>query len=246
MTMTMVKVVVLVVTVILLYDAIILGRALQLGSELARQSEPFSQLPREPLARLLVVGDSTAVGTGASQPVDSVAGRIGHAFPQVAIVNRGRDGAKTAAVSRQLGNARNASFDAILIQVGGNDILRFTGVPRLREDLQALLRSAKAQAGLVVMMSTGDVGRAPAFPWPVDKYYSWKSKRVRQMILSLVAAEGVEFIDLYDPRPVNPFYRDPEKYYAPDGLHPSGEGYGLWYDKLIAESSLQRVFADVP
>jgi lysophospholipase L1-like esterase len=195
---------------------------------------------------LLIVGDSTAVGTGASQPAESVAGRIGRAFPQVAIVNRGRDGAKTAAVSRQLGNPRDASFDAILIQVGGNDILRFTGVSRLREDLQALLGSAKAQAGLVVMMSTGDVGRAPAFPWPVDKYYSWKSKRVRQMILSLVAAEGVEYIDLYNPRPDNPFYRDPKRFYAHDGLHPSGQGYGLWYDKLIAESSLSRVLADAP
>lgn len=244
--MTMVKVVVLVVTVIVLYDAVVLVRALKLGSELARQSEPFSQLPKEPLARLLVVGDSTAVGTGASQPAETVAGRIGRAFPQVAIVNRGRDGAKTAAVTEQLGNPGDASFDAILIQVGGNDILRFTGVARLREDLEAVLRSAKAQTGLVVMMSTGDVGRAPAFPWPVDKYYSWKSKRVRQMILSLVAEEDVEFIDLYNPRPDNPFYRDPETYYAHDGLHPSGKGYGLWYDKLIAESSLPGVLADAP
>jgi lysophospholipase L1-like esterase len=240
------KLMILVIAVVLVYDAVSLARALRLGSDLVQQSQAFAQAPQQPAARLLVLGDSTAVGTGAGRPVDSVAGRIGRAFPHLSIVNRGQDGAKTAAVIEQLEDASPRPLDAILIQVGGNDILWFTPLSRLRTQLQTLLRAAKARTDLVVMMSTGDVGRAPAFPWAIDWYYSWQTRRVRALIQTLVAREAVEFVDLYDPRPGNPFYQDPGEYYARDGLHPSAAGYGLWYDRLMAVSSLRQVLSRGP
>ena len=44
---------------------------------LARASEPFQQVPATPAVRLLVVGDSTGVGTGATQATRSLAGMMG-------------------------------------------------------------------------------------------------------------------------------------------------------------------------
>ncbi len=28
------------------------------------------------------------------------------------------------------------------------------------------------------------------------------------------------------------FTKDPKRYYAPGDLHPSGDGYGMWYERI--------------
>jgi lysophospholipase L1-like esterase len=224
---------------IVLANMISLAVALYRGGALADRSEAFQQ--RVPNARktLLVIGDSTAVGTGAERPEDSVAGRIGSSLPGMAIVNLAEDGAKTQELMAQLRAAPDASYDAVLIQVGGNDVLRFTGITELRKSATALLSAAKAKAPYVAMMSSGDVGAAPAFLKPVDWVYSWRTRRVRSLFLELAARDAIDYVDLYDPSDDNPFYRHPDRYYAPDGLHPSAEGYRLWFEQLVKQSSIR-------
>lgn len=90
--------------------------------ELAYRSEPFSQFPAVPSMRLLIVGDSTAVGTGASSPQASLAGLIAQDHPQWLIDNRGQDGALFADVVRQL--AIEEHYDMVLVLAGGNDVIR--------------------------------------------------------------------------------------------------------------------------
>jgi hypothetical protein len=34
--------------------------------------------------------------------------------------------------------------------------------------------------------------------------------------------------------------QEPHRYYCPDGLHPSGEGYALWFATLVAQVPLTR------
>ena len=55
---------------------------------LSRSIEPLQAKPLDATARLLLVGDSTAVGTGASAAGASVAGLIAQRHPHVRIVNR--------------------------------------------------------------------------------------------------------------------------------------------------------------
>ena len=40
-----------------------------------------------------------------------------------------------------------------------------------------------------------------------------------------------------------PFVKEPHRYYCPDGLHPSGEGYALWFATLVAQVPLARFLA---
>jgi hypothetical protein len=58
------------------------------SAELARQSQALQQRVPNAALRLLIVGDSTAVGTGASSPQASLAGLIAHEQPQWWIENR--------------------------------------------------------------------------------------------------------------------------------------------------------------
>lgn len=231
----------LLAAVTIIYLGATLGVSLWRSRALTAASVAFETIPRAATQHLLVIGDSTAVGTGAGAPALSVAGRLAGRFPELRIDNRAADGARTAGVLRQLRREPAARFDAILIQTGGNDILRLTKLSRLRRTTGELFATARAQANHVVMMSTGDVGEAPAIPWPLDAWYSRRTRAVRALFMELAAANGIEYVDLYDPGADNPFRREPGKYYAPDGLHPSAAGYAAWFARLMATSSISDV-----
>ena len=239
--MTIMRTLTLLVAIIagaVLVNAVYLAIVLYRGGALADQSEAYQQRPLHTGIRMLVIGDSTGVGTGADAPAQSVAGRLGRLSPRLALINLAVDGAKTHEAMAQLKAAPHAVYDVLLIQVGGNDVLRFTDIDELRATTIALLRAAKSKAHYVVMMSSGDVGAAPAFLPPVDWVYSWRTRQVRALFLELTRSERVDYVDLYNPGDDNPFKQDPKRYYASDGLHPSGEGYRLWFEQLIAQSSI--------
>lgn len=224
------------------YVGATLGVSLWRSRALTAASAVFESAPPAVTHRLLVVGDSTAVGTGAGTPSLSVAGRLANAFPGLRIDNRAADGALTADVLQQLQREPSGRFDAILIQTGGNDILRLTELSHLRDVTRVMFEVARTQAEHVIMMSTGDVGQAPAFPWPVDAWYSRRTRDVRALFMELAAANNIDYVDLFDPGADNPFRREPQTYYAHDGLHPSAAGYGEWFARLMATSSISEVF----
>lgn len=228
---------------VLAYYGATLGLSIWRSRALTSASTAFATAPPAPANRLLVIGDSTAVGTGAGTPSLSVAGRLANLFPRLRIDNRAVDGARTTDVLRQLESESAARFDAILIQTGGNDILRLTDPDRLRRVTLQLFDAAHRQSDHVVMMSTGDVGQTPAFPWPLDVLYSRRTRTVRALFMELAAANEIDYVDLFNPRADNPFRREPEKYYARDGLHPSAAGYGAWFARLMAVSSIRDVLS---
>jgi lysophospholipase L1-like esterase len=220
------------------YDGVVIGRALYVGGQLARESSPYSQQPADATAALLVVGDSTGVGTGAEDPADSVAGRLGSALPGTRIDNLAVNGALTEDVLEQLRDAPLPRYDAILVQVGGNDALRFTPLDRLEADIAAVLSRAGERAPYTALMSTGDLGAAPALPWPVAPVYSARSRAVRDRFLAAAREHGADYVDLFTGAGDNGFRQAPDRYYARDGLHLSGAGYGSWYDRLTAATAL--------
>lgn len=231
-------IVLLVVMAVVLFEALRLGVNLWQARHLAAESRAFERRAPDADRHLLVVGDSTAVGTGATSPRDSVAGRLAARFPGLAVVNMARDGARMVDVVGQLEAAPERSYDAVLIQAGGNDILGFTPLKRLRRDAVGAMERARRRASCVVMMSTGDVGTAPAFPAPVGWLLSARTQAVRNVLITAAGETGIGYVDLYRPPAEDPFLRDPGRYYARDGLHPSAAGYDLWLEQLLANSDL--------
>ncbi|MDP5053891.1 MAG: SGNH/GDSL hydrolase family protein [Congregibacter sp.] len=215
------------------YNAAIIVKALYRGSELARASEAFTRSIAEPGHTLLVVGDSTAVGTGANSPKDSIAGRIAAEFPQTAVFNFAMDGALTNAVPGQIAQAPQGPYDLVLIQVGGNDALRFTSRETLREAIEKSLHAATALGRNTLLISVGDLGESPAVPWPLSLLFSQRSRLVRDVFKAAADDSGVAFLDLMAvAKDKNPFQSDPDRYYAADKLHPASAGYAVWYQSL--------------
>ena len=134
--------------------------------DLAQRSEPLHQAPPDAVQRLLIVGDSTGVGTGASSPRSSLAGLIARDHPHLHIDNRARDGATFADVTKQL--AGDECHDVILVLAGGNDVTRLRALDVVRTDIDRVVSMASARAGYVVLMPAGNVGNARFFLPPVS------------------------------------------------------------------------------
>ena len=206
------------------------------SAELARQSEPLQASPAGATASLLIAGDSTAVGTGATSAAHSVAGLIARNHPGLRIVNRASDGARFADIARQLqGDER---FDAVLVLGGGNDVIRLTAQDALAQDIARVARLAAARAPLVVIMPPGNVGNAPFFMAPLSWLMAKRSRAMHGLVHQAAVDHGAIYVSLYKDKADDPFAQRPDELNARDGLHPSDAGYRLWYDALNAQAGL--------
>ena len=209
--------------------------------ELARLSEPVQQRPADATVRLLVVGDSTAVGTGADTPAASVAGRLASGHPKLWVENRARNGARFADVAAQL-DSGDERFDIVLVQAGGNDVMRFSDESELRQAIDRVTRSARNKAPLVLLMPSGNVGNAPFFFVPASWWMTRRSRELHSLVREAAALHGAVYINLFKERNQDRFVREPGLH-ARDGLHPSDAGYAAWLQELMAQSSLESALS---
>lgn len=215
------------------------------GYRLAGRSRAFERDHAHCRARVLVVGDSLGVGTGASCAEDSIAGLLAKEFPHVAVVNRARNGAKAADALAQLVALGPERYDAVLLHVGGNDILRATPLPELEAHVAAVLHAAREVSDTVVFMSAPNVGLCPVFFPPFSWLLTMRTRQARDIFLRLSAAEGVTYIDLFHERREDVFSRDPARYFARDRLHPSSESYRAAYHAIRDGSRLHEALAPI-
>lgn len=205
---------------------------------IAETAQAYTQQPSAPSRRLVVLGDSTAVGTGADDPRLSVAGRIGQAHPDWRIDNFAVNGAKVSDVPEQLTLA-GSGLDMVLIMVGGNDVIRLSSWDPLQATLLALVARAQQGGARVVLMPCGDVGRAPLFLPPFSSWLNHRSTTLHAVFDAVGRSTGVPVVDLRVPRAQDPFVQAPDQYHAADGLHPTDAGYGVWFDKLKSANVLR-------
>ena len=217
-----------------------LSRCLRVADELARVATVYERYLHNEAPRVLIIGDSVAVGCGASRPEESIAGLIAHEFPGVAIVNRARNGARTAEATAQLRADGEIRYDAILINVGGNDILRRTPLHTLPPQIDRLLREARQRSDCVICTTTPNIGLAPAFFAPFSWWLTRRSRQLRDLFAAAAKQHGAFYVNFFHPRSTDPFSRDWQRYFAADRLHPSAECYRYAYSTLRKSTPLVR------
>jgi len=188
---------------------------------------------------IVVAGDSTAFGVGAL-PAESTAGRLAAAFPHARVINVARSGARIGHVAEQLDKVDCKSVDLILIQACGNDVLEFRSVEKVERDLRDAVARARKLSPNVVLMPGQNFSVAPFFLRPISRVIMWHAVRVHAMVKRVSAELGVIFVDLFHHPIEEQFNREPNRYYCPDGLHPSGDGYALWFATLVAQVPLAQ------
>jgi lysophospholipase L1-like esterase len=201
----------------------------QAGSELARRAVAFQS--DHPGTTLLVLGDSTGVGVGASQSEDSIPARMAEALSIGTVENRAVSGAQVHDLAAQIAAAKLPQYDYILILIGGNDIIRFHDASStsalLREELQKLSKSKR-----VLIVCAANVGGAMIFPLPLRWYYERLNLQYHARFAEVASSLGYTYVNLYRPKSEDVFVQEPERYTAKDRLHPSSEGYRVWWERI--------------
>jgi lysophospholipase L1-like esterase len=186
--------------------------------------------PAEPL-RILVVGDSVALGVGAADPADTLAGLLRADRPDAQVTVLARSGALLAEVPVQLA-AASGRFDAAVLVAGGNDILLGRGMERLARDADAAAAALAARARIGVWVGIANIGLAPLFIPPWSWWMAARTRRARQALGAAAARHGLRYLDFFREAREDPFSADPGRYFAADGIHPSSSSYRYCYAAL--------------
>lgn len=234
---------VVLITVLLMLvasQAVVYLRRIRFSESLVARSVCAQSLPEAARKTIVVVGDSTAVGVGAGSPDLSVAGRIAAAFPTARVFNYSKSGARARHVMAQLEQYPHDSADVVLIQVCANDVVGVHRIDLIEAQLRAVIDRAKALGARVFLMPGNNFCIAPFFVWPAQAVLTWRAVRIHAMLQRLADETRIDFVDLLCDPKEDPFAREPRRYYSEDLLHPSGEGYALYFSALLTKGHLDR------
>ena len=186
-------------------------------------------VPGENPLRLLVLGDSTAVGVGAATQDDALPGNLARELHArwhrgVEWTAMGRSGATAHdLVHDYLPQALEAEFDFVFLTVGANDALKIRTRAAFSRDVRSILSQLRQRNPDAVQMMSS----LPAFyrfellPQPLKRNLYLHSSSLESAARSVVREFGNSFMS---PKP--PPYT--EGFFATDLFHPSSQGYRDW------------------
>ena len=195
-------------------------------------------LPGAPV--ILVLGDSTGYGTGARHPKYSVAGLIGQDYPGYTIKNNSKNG-RTIGELVPVSKSLEGSYELILLQIGGNDILQKRDVRAVEQELRTIILELSKHTKHIVMISSGNVGGGAAFSGTKADEYEKVTRVFRSMFLRVAEDTTLTYVDLFLEPEDDVISNNPKTYLSIDGLHPSSAGYALWHKSL--KGPLQKILS---
>jgi len=182
-------------------------------------------------ATVLILGDSTGVGVGATRPEESVAGLFAADYPDADIINVAVSGTRVADAIGQARKCTDAGmrFDLALLHVGGIDVIADTPLHRLADDCDILMRELGRLAARTVWLGPPDLGLAPLFPRPYAWVMASRSRAASKVFSAAAARHNVLFIDFSAPAHVAHFRKRRREHFAIDGFHPNSASYKYGY-----------------
>ncbi len=224
---------------VVLVETLMTRRLIAIGVDLADAAIPYEREIPDAEMSILMIGDSTCVGTGAESAESSLAGLVGKYYPKASITNLGVNGAKTHELIPRLEKLNGQRFDLIMLHIGGNDSVRRTDLGELEVGIKKVLELSNELADHVVLTSTGNLATARLLPFGTRWIFERQTLRVREIFMREAKAAGVIYNDIFREAALDPFAIDPDKYYASDSFHPSSAGYADWF--TIIEKGLEQL-----
>lgn len=198
---------------------------------LIAESIPFVLESADNSKTMLVLGDSTAAGVGASSADTSLPALVAHKIGATHVENYAFSGALVSDIPAELTKAKLSKYDLILVQVGANDIIRFHSADKSATLLASELHALPQHQKLIVIVA-GNVGGASAIPWFLKGYYTRLTLSYHASFAKAITEIGGTYVDLFTDPHQDPIVLEPEKYLARDDFHPSSLGYVLWFEKM--------------
>jgi lysophospholipase L1-like esterase len=218
----------------LIFTGLSFYNKISISRETINKTEKFERLTENYKKTILVLGDSTAYGVGADKKEESLAGLIFEHTKATYLENKSLSGAKIEDLFSQLNNISQDKYDYILIQIGGNEVIRFQDYVQNEKNLEKIKEMLPKHNHLIVI-AFGDVGNTQLFPFFLRPFYSHESNKYHQ-IFEKVFQDN--YVNLNEAKTSDPFVQNPEVFLSPDGLHPSSLGYKYWFKKILEKKNI--------
>ena len=204
----------------------------------------MSILVKNPELRLLVVGESTAVGVGVSTQDEALASQLARKLSAdadqcVQWRALGRIGVTVSEATQEFADSlRRERADIVVVALGVNDTLHMNPPQRWYRELRTFTRDLQASVGckLIVLSPIPPLWKFRCLPQPLRSAIGLHAFVLDRVSRRLARDEpGL----LYVPVP----FDDQERLLSSDRFHPSGAGYEMWASYLaraIAENLAER------
>lgn len=190
--------------------------------------------------KLLLIGDSVGVGIGAAGPDGTLAGQLAAEFAGFGVECEAASGARACDLPAQLQRAAQRRYAAIIVSIGGNDIVHATPVDDFGRQLSRALALCRRRSHHVIVANCANLGGAPLFFWPWSRWLDRRSLRIRETMARHCAVHHAQFVNFCLEPERDIFRRHPERYFGADGIHPSPYAYRLAYLHLTQTTQLRR------
>jgi lysophospholipase L1-like esterase len=189
-----------------------------------------------PPLRLVLLGDSTALGVGVDRLVDTVGGQLAALLSvdgrQILLSSVGVVGSRSSDLATQVARCLlGEKPDVAVILIGANDATALRRPSDVAVYLGAAVRRLRDAGVEVVVGACPDLGAARAIAPPLRQIVGWLGRRVARAQVRAVHAAGGAVVDL-GAETGAVFRADPNTLSA-DRYHPSADGYRVWAYALL-------------
>jgi lysophospholipase L1-like esterase len=202
---------------------------------------------QSPALRLVLLGDSSALGVGVDRVADTVGGHLAELLSGGPAAGGRRIELSSVAVAGSRGGDLGTQVarallgprpEVAVILVGTNDATRLTRPAEAAAYLGGAVRRLRDAGVGVVVGTCPDLGAVRAFAPPLRQIIGYLGRRVARAQAMAVREAGGVPVDLAE-RAGRVFRADPGTL-SYDGLHPSADGYRVWAHALypaVAEAA---------